>query len=75
MNTEKLLQLKGLQIIHHNVRSIFHKIDTIQNDFVRDCMDILCFSETWLNYELNDELVGLNNFSLLRNDIVYGRGV
>lgn len=37
-------------------------------------MDILCFSETWLNRDLNDELIGIENFRLLRNDRNYGRG-
>lgn len=37
-------------------------------------MDLVCFSEEWLNRDLTDELVGLDDFTLLRNYRVYGRG-
>lgn len=49
-------------------------IDQVRKNFLVDSMDVLCFSETWLNCDIPDELVGLRNFSLLRNDRRYGRG-
>lgn len=74
MSTDELLQLKGLQFVHHNVRSLFHKIDTVRNNFVVSTMDVICFSETWLNGDIPDELINLESFSILRNDRSYGRG-
>lgn len=65
---------KGLQIIQYNVRSLFHKIDIVRHDFLMPAMDIICFSETWLNENLPDELVNLDGFHILRNDRRYGKG-
>lgn len=65
---------KGLQIIQYNVRSLFHKIDIVRYDFLTPSMDILCFTETWLNESLPDEMISIDNFQLLRNDRSYGRG-
>lgn len=56
------------------MQSLFHKIDFIRNDFLVKSMDILCFTESWLSNNLNDELISLDDFELFRNDRVYGRG-
>lgn len=69
-----LNSLKGLQIVQYNVRSLFHKIDTIRHDFLMPSIDLLCLSETWLNEDLPDELINIDDFQLLRNDRKYGRG-
>lgn len=74
INTKELKNLKGLQVIHHNVRSLFNKIDTIRYGFLEDSMDLLCFSETWLKKDIPDELVNIDDFILIRNDRQYSRG-
>lgn len=37
-------------------------------------IDILCFTETWLNNKMTDEILNFDDFELFRNDRDYGRG-
>lgn len=37
-----LVKLKGLLIVHMNVRSIFAKIDILRNDLQESNIDVLC---------------------------------
>lgn len=74
IDTTTLRGLKGLQVLHHNVRSLFNKLDIIRYGFLEDSMDILCFSESLLTKDIPDELVNIDDFILARNDRHYGRG-
>lgn len=75
ISIDGLRQVKGFQVIHHNVRSLFQKIDSVRNDFVIGSMDVICFSESWLNADIPDDLLCIDDFILLRNDRTRGRGV
>lgn len=70
-----LVNLKGLQFIHINARSILHKISGFRHDFLKDCMRIIGVSETWLNSLIPDSLIALRNYSLICNDRNRGREV
>lgn len=74
MTTERLKECKGLQIIHLNIRSIFPKIDEIRNGFLTASMDVLCFTESWLNPQIADNLITIPGYSILRNDRPHKKG-
>lgn len=60
--------INGLQFVHINARSVFHKLDTLKYEFLRKSIDILGVSETWLNPLINDDMICIQGFNLLRND-------
>lgn len=66
--------MKGLQIIHSNVRSLFPKIDQLRHDFINESIDILCISESWLTENIPNKLVAIDGYNLLRNDREDRRG-
>ena len=46
---------KGLKIYHVNTKSIYNKISQLQTLY-KD-VDILCYTETWLDNRVIDKLV------------------
>ena len=63
---------KYLTIIHHNVQSLFPKIDEIYAEFKE--IDILSFSETWLSDNVHSDDLHLTDFhSPERKDRVSNR--
>lgn len=67
-------ELKGLCIVHIHVRSLLPKIDA-NREFVRHVkLHVLCISETWLNKDITDGMVGIEDFVLYRNDRKGKRG-
>lgn len=71
---DELDSRNGLQFVHINARSVFHKLDTLRYEFLRKSIDILGVSETWLNPQINNDMISIPGFDLLRNDRSYGRG-
>ena len=59
---------KGLLLTHLNVRSIWNKIDLLRNLFEGKKVDIISFSETWLNVNIIDEMLDFKGYNLIRND-------
>lgn len=74
VDLDRLSDYKGLQILHLNVRSLYHKIDTLRNDLFCKNLGVLGLTETWLNEPTVSSLVNVQNFSLIRNDRKRGRG-
>lgn len=74
IDLNSLKKLNGLQIIQLNVRSLYHKFPAIRHDFVNSSMDIIGFTETLLNPQIPNSLIGIDNYSVVRNDRMYGRG-
>ena len=58
--------IKGLKILHLNVRSFLRKKDELYLTF--KTYDILCFSETWLNQNIPDGMLFWPGFTLWRLD-------
>ena len=59
-------------IVIGNVRSINNKIEELTSyvrydDKFKSC-SLLCFTETWLRPEINDNIVSIENFNIFRND-------
>lgn len=69
-----LIGYKGLQIVHINARSLYHKVDALRNDIFGKHIGILGITETWLKPSVPCSLVSVKGFCLLRNDRVRGRG-
>ena len=59
-------KVKGLKIIHLNVRSYLKKKDELYLHF--KMYDIVCFSETWLNCMIPDNMLHWPGFTLWRKD-------
>lgn len=60
--------MKGLQFIHINVRSLYHKVDALKNDIFSKYVGVVGVSETWLHSQITNELIHVDNFQLIRND-------
>ena len=59
---------KGLLVTHLNVRSIWNKIDLLKTTFNKFNIDIITFSETWLNEVIPNELIDFERKEIIRND-------
>lgn len=55
-----------------NVQSIcarqFSKFEELKFTFVNSKADIICLTETWLSSSINDSLITLEGYNILRND-------
>ena len=58
--------LKGIKMIHLNVRSLFRKLDQIWENFKN--MDVILISETWLGPSVPDAALSLPGYNLIRQD-------
>ena len=64
----ELGELKGLKIVHLNVRSLLKKIDQVRLIIEDSGINILTISETWLQSHLNNSLVAIEGFQSFRLD-------
>ena len=56
-----------------NVRPLQAKIDDLQTVVQQNNVDVVAITETWLNSKMNDDLVSLSGYSIVRNDRDHGR--
>ena len=68
--------VKGLKMVHCNVRSMIKKIDQIRLMVEGSEVDVLTLSETWLRRHLASGLVDIEGYRAFRQDryIKAGRG-
>ena len=68
------LKIKGLKILHVNVRSLLSKLDEIKLyvDSLRP--DFLCISETWLSELIEDNEIKIFGYNHVRKDRIGMRG-
>ena len=64
----ELKGLPGFKISHLNIRSLTNKIDQLRIDLPNSGFDIFTISETWLNHLVEDKLVSIQGYSLVRAD-------
>lgn len=61
-----------LNICHINVQSLcareFSKFEELKSLFVNSKADIICMSETWLNESIDDSMIQIEGYDLIRND-------
>lgn len=70
----ELCSLKGLQFVHINVRSLYHKVDSLKVDIFSKHVGVVGITETWLHNQIPDELIQVNDFHLIRNNRTRCRG-
>ena len=51
-----------------NVNSLLAKIDEVRLPAKNKCIDILTVNETKIDSKVDDQLIAIDDFSLLRND-------
>ena len=54
--------------MHLNIRSLFPKIDQIRAILPDSTVQIITFSETWLNTKIGDDMLRIDGYSLYRKD-------
>jgi len=59
---------KGLLVIHLNIRSLPSKIDLLKVSLTYNKPHIITLSETWLNSDISDDEIKLDNYVLFRKD-------
>ena len=65
---ESIRTYKGLKFCHLNVRSIVNKLDQFKLHFEHSSFDVVTLSETWLTEGINDCLLTMGGYQLLRYD-------
>ena len=60
--------IKGLKFCHLNVRSLLSKSEVFRLHFENSGLDVITISETWLSDSVGNNIMGLNNYKLLRSD-------
>jgi len=58
----------GLLVIHLNIRSLPSKIDLLKVWLTYNKPHIITLSETWLNSDISDDEIKLDNYVLFRKD-------
>ena len=72
-NAAEVINVKGIKIVHINVRSIYNKMDQFRTTF--HGMDVIIVSETWLTPAIPDASITLPGYRLIRLDRTsHGRG-
>lgn len=59
---------KGLKICHINAQSLLRKMDEFSSVFANSNVDIICISESWFLPSMQDSLVSLPGYKLMRAD-------
>nr|CAH7747641.1 unnamed protein product [Callosobruchus chinensis] len=68
-------QKKNLKIAVLNIRSLLVKFADFKNTVVNSCnFDIIALTETWLNQNVDSDLLSLDGYQLFRNDRIDSRG-
>ena len=73
-NTRDLKKLKGITYGALNVRSLFRHIEEIQLRLQRADLDVLLLGETFLNFSVDNSIIGIKNYNLFKMDRYGGSG-
>ena len=65
---EELNELKGVKLVHLNVRSLVKKIDQIRLMLADTQIDMFTFSETWLKLYVHSNNINIKGFKTFRLD-------
>lgn len=60
--------LKGLKLVHANIRSLLCHFDEAKVDLLDGSFDIVVFSESWLHENVTDNLITTKGYNLFRLD-------
>ena len=67
MESSKLLSIKGLKIVHLNIRSLYRTIDQLDSLYCKT-HDVLLCTETWLNSKYDSNGIMINGMTPYRLD-------
>ena len=65
---DEISQIKGISIVHMNVRSLMNKFSEVKLCLTRSSPDVLLLSETWTQPELPMSLFSVPNYNHWRFD-------
>ena len=65
---DEISQIKGISIVHMNVRSLMNKFSEVKPFLTRSSPDVLLLSETWTQPELPMSLFSVPNYNHWRFD-------
>ena len=66
MNESSINNVKGIKLIHLNIRSLYRKIDQVSLSYSN--VDFLMLTETWLNDKYDDVSIWIHGMTVYRND-------
>lgn len=61
-------QRQGLNICHINAQSLTRKIDELRYIFENSGVDVVCVSETWFNSNIDDRMISMDGYNVVRVD-------
>ena len=65
---DSLVVETNLKCIYFNARSIVNKLDELQLYIDKETADIIGITETWLNEEISDVELNINDYTIFRHD-------
>ena len=65
---DSLVVETNLKFIYFNARSIVNKLDELQLYIDKETADIIGITETWLNEEISDVELNINDYTIFRHD-------
>ena len=66
--------VKGLKVIHFNIRSVFSKVDDLRVWAATYKPHVITLSETMLSSAISDEQICIDDYVLYRSDRIRGGG-
>ena len=64
----EIRSIKSTRLFHINIRSLLSKFDEFSHIVVNNFLDIISVNETWLNGDICDTEISIDNFDLFRCD-------
>ncbi len=69
-----LQSVKGMEIAHLNICSLYHKLDFVKIMLESESVNILGISESWLHSDIDDDELNISGYhNIIRNDRVADR--
>lgn len=60
--------LKGFKLVSHNIRSLLLKIHQVIWEYENVFADVICFCETWLRADIENTLITIPGYEIIRLD-------
>lgn len=68
VNLKDVKTMKGLKILHVNIRSLLAHWEEVESTLLEGALDIVIFTETWLHANCDDNLFYVHGYKLFRLD-------
>jgi hypothetical protein len=60
--------------MYTNIASLMAKLNDFSMEIANSKPNIIALTETWLNSDISNNMIALNNYKLFRKDRINGRG-